>query len=138
MSEAVTFPGRRVRTIRPDVQQPAQGRWTMDRATPTGRAPKLAWIALVAGFVAIGLEVASAAATQGATFENAVLLVGLLVVAGAFLISGVLIATRRPGNIVGWLLILPGLAVPIGSLAGDRIAAIDPAPTAASPALWLG
>ena len=110
----------------------------MNRATPPKRGPWLAWLALVVGVAAIGFEIVSAVSTQIATVANVAMLVGLLIVAGAFLVSGVLIATRRPGNIVGWLLILPGLAVPIGTLASDWIAALDPAPTAATPAIWLG
>jgi hypothetical protein len=120
----------------------------MDRATRTARAATLAWIALAVGLFAIALELVSALSTSGATAEAAVAILSLLLVAGAFLVSGVLIATRRPGNVVGWLLIIPGLAVPFGQLASDRLAATDPVPSVATPAMvvlalvagayWLG
>ena len=35
----------------------------------------------------------------------------------AFIVCGALIVSRQPQNIVGWLLMIPGLAVPASTLA---------------------
>ena len=55
----------------------------------------------------------------------------------AFVLSGALIASRQPRNGVGWLLMIPGLILPLSELASSRLAAIHPPPDTVTPALWL-
>ena len=54
----------------------------------------------------------------------------------AFILCGALIVSRQPRNIVGWLLMIPGLAVPASTLATNWLGAMQP-PSQVSPALWL-
>jgi hypothetical protein len=55
----------------------------------------------------------------------------------AFLLSGAVIISRQPRNIVGWLLIVPGLTVPIAELGNAWLASLDPPPTSAGIGVWL-
>lgn len=55
----------------------------------------------------------------------------------AFVLAGAMIVSRQPRNVIGWLLIVPGLTVPPSEISFDWLIHLDPAPTAADPLLWL-
>lgn len=55
----------------------------------------------------------------------------------AFVLSGALIVSRQPKNIIGWLLMLPGLALPASQLIHNWLVALDPSPTTADLPVWL-
>ena len=63
--------------------------------------------------------------------------VSLTACLAAFVLCGALIVSRRPDNVVGWLLMVPGLALPFSTLATNWLAALDPPPQQVTPALWL-
>jgi hypothetical protein len=54
-----------------------------------------------------------------------------------FVISGAIIVSRQPRNVIGWLLMIPGLSVPLSDLPFRALVAMDPTPVAAGPLLWL-
>jgi hypothetical protein len=56
----------------------------------------------------------------------------------AFVVSGAVIVSRQPRNIIGWLLILPGLSAALGEVVTNWVLGLDPAPVTADPAIWLG
>ena len=55
----------------------------------------------------------------------------------AFLLSGSLILSRQPGNLIGWLLMLPALAVPLATLVSRWLEGLEPPPAAVDPVKWL-
>lgn len=55
----------------------------------------------------------------------------------AFVLSGALIVSRQPKNIVGWLLMVPGLALPASQLIHDWLVTLDPPPDTAALPVWL-
>ncbi len=57
--------------------------------------------------------------------------------AAGFVVAGALIVSRQPDNVIGWLLIIPGIAFPITESATTWLVALDPAPTSVDPWLWL-
>ena len=63
--------------------------------------------------------------------------VSLTACLAAFVLCGALIVSRQPDNVVGWLLMVPGLALPFSTLATNWLAALDPPPQQVTPALWL-
>ena len=54
-----------------------------------------------------------------------------------FVISGAIIVSRQPRNVIGWLLMIPGLSVPLSDWPFRVLVDMDPAPVAAGPLLWL-
>ena len=90
-----------------------------------------------AGIVMIVIQVAVYLAEPGGDSILEVLggvaLLGSLV---AFVVSGAVILIRQPGNLIGWLLILPGLSVPASEIASAWLAGIQP-PTEFTAVTWL-
>lgn len=64
--------------------------------------------------------------------------VGYVVTLLAFVISGAVIASRQPGNIIGWLLIIPGTSAALSEVINNWLLSIDPPPMTGDPAIWLG
>jgi hypothetical protein len=56
----------------------------------------------------------------------------------AFVLSGAAIASRQPGNLIGWLLIAPGLSAALAEVINTWLFSLDPPPSTADIALWLG
>jgi hypothetical protein len=56
----------------------------------------------------------------------------------AFVVSGAVIVSRQPHNVIGWLLILPGLSAALGEVVNNWLLGLDPAGVTASPQIWLG
>ena len=54
----------------------------------------------------------------------------------AFIVSGALIASRQPGNVVGWLLMIPGLALPASTLATNWLGSMQPPQQVTAP-MWM-
>ena len=54
----------------------------------------------------------------------------------AFIVCGALIVSRQPRNIVGWLLMIPGLVLPASTLATNWLGSMPP-PQEVTPVLWL-
>jgi hypothetical protein len=70
---------------------------------------------------------------------TAVLALAALSIVGAmlaFIVSGALIVSRQPGNIVGWLLMVPGLVLPLSTLATNWLGS-QPPPQQMTPLLWV-
>jgi hypothetical protein len=55
----------------------------------------------------------------------------------AFVLCGSLIVSRQPGNVIGWLLMVPGLVMPVATLVTRWLEGLDPPPTDLDPAMWL-
>ena len=106
--------------------------------TPSRALTWSVWAVATVGIVAIGLLAWSyAQETSGATPADVVAGVSLVAALAAFVLCGALIASRQPRNIIGWLLLIPGLALPLSSLASNWLAGIDPPPEQVTPGLWL-
>jgi hypothetical protein len=92
----------------------------------------------VAGLAMIGLQVVVYALDPRR--PSLIELVGglaLLASLVAFVLSGAVILVRRPGNVIGWLLLIPGLAVPATEVANRWLLGIQPPPTELTPLIWL-
>jgi hypothetical protein len=68
--------------------------------------------------------------------QSAWSLTGWSFVAAAFAISGALIVSRSAGNVIGWLLLIPGLA-PVVGLAQLWLIGLDPPPQTVNLMVWL-
>ncbi|CAN5870377.1 hypothetical protein BH23ACT5_BH23ACT5_06590 [soil metagenome] len=55
----------------------------------------------------------------------------------AYLVSGAVIVSRQPRNMIGWLLMVPGFIVPVSELGLIWLTGLDPVPLVAHPGLWL-
>ena len=105
---------------------------------PSRTLARSVWVVAAVGMGAIGLIAWSyAQQTSGATTADVVAGVSLVGALAAFVLCGALIASRQPRNIIGWLLLIPGLALPLSLLASNWLAGIDPPPEQATPGLWL-
>jgi hypothetical protein len=101
------------------------------------RGARIVWVIAAVGIVMVGALVASYArevtdATPTQMVE-AMALAGSLV---AFILCGALIVSRQPRNVVGWLLMVPGLAVPVSTIAQYWLGAMEP-PNQVGPVLWV-
>jgi hypothetical protein len=99
----------------------------------------LAWVLAISGLVVAALVVVGwlRSMSDAATADD---IIGSLTLLGsliAFLLSGALIASRQPRNIIGWLLLVPGVAVPLSELGNAWLAGLDPVPTTTTPGLWI-
>jgi len=63
--------------------------------------------------------------------------IGQALATAAFLLSGALIVSRQPRNVIGWLLVIPGLVPVMSELILLWLAGLDPAPAQADPFIWL-
>ncbi|HEX6867714.1 MAG TPA: hypothetical protein VF119_02855, partial [Candidatus Limnocylindrales bacterium] len=104
----------------------------------SGRA-SLAWLLAGVGMAAVVLVIVSRIASHGsgATVDDAVGAVPLFGSVVAFLLSGAIIASRQPDNVIGWVLMTPGLSIPIAQLGLDWLARLDPPPTSVDPLMWV-
>jgi hypothetical protein len=106
-------------------------------ATSRGVAARFAWLIAAIGVLDIGLlcwvYLSDPSASEFDLISGVSLLVSLL----AFVIAGAVIVSRRPGNVIGWLLMIPGLSVPLSEIGSRWLVGLDPPPTAVGPGLWL-
>jgi hypothetical protein len=56
----------------------------------------------------------------------------------AFVVSGAVIASRQPRNIIGWLLIIPGLSASLSEVINRWLFTIDHSSVTPDPATWFG
>src|SRR5215212_147909 len=100
-------------------------------------AARIAWVIAAAGTAMIATLVASyASQAADASAAQIVAVLSLLIGMLAFVLCGALIVSRQPRNIVGWLLMIPGLVLPASTLVTNWLASIPP-PQQVSPLLWL-
>jgi hypothetical protein len=107
------------------------------RTSSSPRAARLVW--LIAGVgVAVIAALAASYAGQSAGATPAKILAALSTVGSllAFVLCGALIVSRQPRNIVGWLLMIPGLALPASTLATSWLGSMPP-PQDVTPLWWL-
>ncbi|HEU4671351.1 MAG TPA: hypothetical protein VFS32_00450 [Candidatus Limnocylindrales bacterium] len=108
-------------------------------AMPDRRLVRLVWLIAAVGLLPIvGLLAATAIAggIAGSSFDllaELTLALGLAV----FVVSGAIIVARQPRNLVGWLLMLPGMVLPANEIANVWLRSLDPIPSEVTPALWL-
>ena len=107
-------------------------------ARPSRLLARAVWILAAVGVGATGV-LAWSFAQSGLPLTVASLgsAISLTACLAAFVLCGALIVSRQPRNVVGWLLMIPGLALPVSTLATNWLAALDPPPQQATPALWL-
>ena len=108
------------------------------RAARSGRA-SLAWLLAGVGMTAVVLVILSRIASHqsGAMVDDAAGAIPLFGSVIAFLLSGAIIASRQPDNSIGWVLMTPGLTLPIAQLAIDWLARLDPPPATVDPLVWV-
>ena len=96
------------------------------------------WILAAIG-VAATVLLAWSYASSGTevTLATAGAAISLTASLAAFVLCGALIVSRQPRNGVGWLLMIPGLVVPVSTLATNWLGSLDPAPQQVTPGLWL-
>ena len=109
------------------------------RTTTSPWTARVVWATTMVGLIAIGLSVWMSATVSGraptvdavgAATSQALTLV-------AFLLSGAIIVARQPRNVVGWLLMVPGLGLPLTAITSAWLVSLDPPPTHVDPGLWL-
>ena len=109
------------------------------RPRPSNRSARLVWAITLAGLVVIGLAIwmTARAAGSGGSIDAALGAVWQSVSLIAFLLSGAIILARQPRNVVGWLLMAPGLVLPMTVVASSWLLSLDPPPTQVDPLLWV-
>ena len=106
-------------------------------ARPSPPAARLAWLIAGAGTVVIGVFLVSyARQARDSTPVQLVAALSLVVSMLAFVLCGALIVARQPRNVVGWLLMIPGLALPASTLATNWLGSMPP-PSEVTPGSWL-
>ena len=110
---------------------------TREPAQESTSAARLVWVIAAVGVALVGVLVASyvgsgADATLVEVFAGLALIGSLI----AFILCGAMIVSRQPRNIVGWLLMIPGLTVPASTLGTNWLGAMPP-PQQVTPVLWL-
>jgi hypothetical protein len=100
-------------------------------------AARIAWVIAAAGTAMVATLLASyASQAADASAAQIVAVLSLLIGMLAFVLCGALIVSRQPRNIVGWLLMIPGLVLPASTLVTNWLGSM-PAPQQVSPLLWL-
>ncbi|HVR78553.1 MAG TPA: hypothetical protein VMS99_09200 [Acidimicrobiia bacterium] len=107
-------------------------------AGPGGKA-WLVWVIAAVALIAIGamgwIELGSA--LSGISMLDRVEFVVWGISLSVFVLSGAVIVSRQPRNVIGWLLMIPGISVPLSDLLFTALIDMDPAPAVAGPMLWL-
>jgi hypothetical protein len=103
-----------------------------------GRTARLAWVVAGLGLASVAvLGWVHLQDRQATTAIETVSRIALLVSLAAFILSGAVIVSRQPGNVIGWLLMIPGLTASLSELALRWLAGVTPPPTEVNPPLWL-
>ena len=97
------------------------------------------WAITGLAFALFGLIIWSENEAGGLATSASSLLVGMawLISLLAFVVSGAVIASRQPWNVIGWLLIVPGLSASLAEVINNWLLAMDPPGATAGPAIWL-
>jgi hypothetical protein len=111
----------------------------MSTGEPSRAASATVWAIAGLTVVLIGVVVWSEYEMGELSTDVSSLLIGLayLISLLSFVVSGALIASRQPGNIIGWLLIVPGLSASLSEVLNNWLLSLDPAGATANPAVWL-
>jgi hypothetical protein len=107
---------------------------------PSGAVTAMVWAMTGFGVLLVGLVVWSEYQTGGLPAEVSTVLIALayLITLLAFVLSGAVIASRQPWNVIGWLLIVPGLSAALAEVVNNWLFSLDPGRVAADPAILLG
>lgn len=117
------------------------GRLTREGSSPAERRSLALGVGVaVIGCVVITFMVSMSLTEAGLPDEPSEMIgsFGLTAATLAFLLSGALIISRQPKNVVGWLLVVPGLLAPASDVIGVWLVGLDPVPATATPSVWLG
>ncbi|HEY6568945.1 MAG TPA: hypothetical protein VIZ22_01575 [Candidatus Limnocylindrales bacterium] len=107
-------------------------------ARPSRLLTRAVWILAAIGVGATGVLAWSfATSASEVTFAAVGSAISLTACLAAFVLCGAIIVSKQPDNVVGRLLMIPGLALPLSTLATNWLAALDAPPQQATPALWL-
>ncbi len=103
------------------------------------RARIVAVVMVIVGIVVIASVVGLTVRAEALPDDTTVLVgwIGQGVATLAFLLSGAIIVSRQPRNVIGWLLVVPGLLAPLSDVAQLWLVGLDPIPTRADPLIWL-
>ena len=97
------------------------------------------WVWVLA-FAAIGVNVyvTWTAAAAGDVGPNGLASgISWLLVLVTFTVAGALIVSRQPRNIIGWLLMIPGVTSSLNTITLGWLENIQPPPQATTPLIWL-
>src|SRR3970282_965442 len=99
----------------------------------------LVWVITAVTLVAIGVTgwLESATGFSGSSALDRVEFVSWGASLSMFVISGAIIVSRQPRNVIGWLLMIPGLSVPLSDLPFRELVDMDPAPVGARPLILM-
>jgi hypothetical protein len=107
---------------------------------PSGAVTATVWA--LAGFavVLVGLVVWSEYQVGGLPADASGVLIALayLITLLAFVFSGAVIASQQPANVIGWLLIVPGLSAALAEVITNWLFTLDPGNVSPDPAVLLG
>lgn len=101
----------------------------------TNKVQPIVWTLAGLGLVVIGLIPWAHYQIDGADVAptDVVYLVGMI----AFVVSGAIIVSKQPGNVIGWLLMIPGLALPASELIHFWLVSLNPPPVQPDLRIWL-
>jgi hypothetical protein len=103
----------------------------------TGTAGVLVWV-LAAAAIGLNLYITWLDATAGDVGPNGLASgIAWSLVLVTFMVAGALIVSRQPHNIIGWLLMIPGVAASLEALTSGWLESIQPPPDSVTPLIWL-
>jgi len=110
---------------------------TVVTAASSRTGARVVWVIAALGVADIGVLIATyGIQARDATTAEAIAALSLVGSMLAFILSGALIVSRQPRNIVGWLLMIPGLVLPASTLATYWLGSMAP-PEQVTPVVWL-
>jgi hypothetical protein len=103
------------------------------------RSVVVVWTIAALGLAVIAVLVWSSARAgfSGETLVSILTDLSFAIALVAFVISGAVIVSRQPKNIIGRLLMIPGLVLPAAELIHNWLVDLDPVPVNADLTLWL-
>ena len=103
----------------------------------TGTAAVLVWV-LAAAAIGLNVYISWSAAAAGEVGPNGLASgISWSLVLVTFTVAGALIVSRQPGNVIGWLLMIPGVTSPLEALTSTWLEGIQPPPDSVTPLIWL-
>lgn len=103
------------------------------------RSAVIVWTIAALGLAVIAVLIWTSALAGffGESLVSALIGLSNVVLMVAFVISGAVIVSRQPKNIIGRLLMIPGLVLPAAELIHNWLVDLDPVPVNADLTLWL-
>lgn len=107
--------------------------------SPSAAVTATVWALVGFAFVLIVLVVWSEYETGGLSTGVSSLLIGAayFITLLSFVLSGAVIASRQPGNVIAWLLIIPGISASLSEVLNNWLLSLDPSTVTVSPVLWI-